>query len=118
MPAPFCRARRGGGGRRSLPTIDNFAPVGIVFVTVGSVWCGGAVDVLDAPLVHPSARDGAVRDFKRHLKAERRKPTTVNNHLAALADFYERPSPRTPLSFGVHEVGGQTWVVSEVKARA
>ncbi|KQC34739.1 hypothetical protein UK82_30435 [Frankia sp. ACN1ag] len=59
---------------------------------------GGAVDVLGDPLAHPSARDGAVRDFKRHLKAERRKPTTVNNHLAALADFYTR------LGLGPHHV--------------
>jgi site-specific recombinase XerD len=59
---------------------------------------GGAIDALGDPLTRPAARDGAVRDFKRHLKAERRKPTTVNNHLAALADFYTR------LGLGPHHV--------------
>ena len=41
------------------------------------------------PLADGDARDGAVRDYKRHLKAvERWKPASVNLALAALDSFY------------------------------
>ncbi|CAO5185833.1 Integrase [Frankia sp. AiPs1] len=58
---------------------------------------GGAVDVLGDPLQNRAARDGAVRDYKRWLKSQRRTPATINNHLAALSDFYVR------LGLGAHQ---------------
>lgn len=43
------------------------------------------------PLAGPAARDGAVRDYRTHLQIVlKRKPTTINAHLAAIADFYTR----------------------------
>ncbi|MCQ9165553.1 tyrosine-type recombinase/integrase [Arthrobacter sp. STN4] len=43
------------------------------------------------PLTGAGARDGAVRDYRTHLQTVlKRKPTTINAHLAAIADFYTR----------------------------
>ena len=43
------------------------------------------------PLGDPAARDWAVRDYRRHLKVVRKSaPTTINNTLAAIDDFYTR----------------------------
>ena len=44
----------------------------------------------DDPLCDPFARDYAVRDFKRYLKAERKaKPASVNLTLSAIDHFYQ-----------------------------
>ncbi|WP_261575470.1 tyrosine-type recombinase/integrase [Frankia gtarii] len=63
------------------------------------VWLaeGGGADVLGDPLQHEAARDGAVRNYKRWLKSQHRTPATINNHLAALSDFYTR------LGLGAHQ---------------
>lgn len=43
------------------------------------------------PLEDPAARDGAVRDWRAWAKtAARLRPTTINNTLAAIDDFYTR----------------------------
>src|SRR3954451_7824816 len=53
------------------------------------VWLGDRSPVDGDPLVDVDARDWAVRDYKRHLKAvERWKPASVNLALAALDSFY------------------------------
>jgi site-specific recombinase XerD len=50
-----------------------------------------ASDVDGDPLGDPRARDWAVRDYRRHLKAFRKAaPATINTTLAALGDFYQR----------------------------
>src|SRR5436190_3056777 len=52
-------------------------------------WLGDRSPVDGDPLVDGDARDWAVRDYKRHLKAvERWKPASVNLALAALDSFY------------------------------
>jgi site-specific recombinase XerD len=52
-------------------------------------WLGDRSPVDGDPLVNGDARDWAVRDYKRHLKAvERWKPASVNLALAALDSFY------------------------------
>jgi site-specific recombinase XerD len=52
-------------------------------------WLGDRSPVDGDPLVDGAARDWAVRDYKRHLKAvERWKPASVNLALAALDSFY------------------------------
>jgi integrase/recombinase XerC len=52
-------------------------------------WLGDRSTVDGDPLVDEAARDWAVRDYKRHLKAvERWKPASVNLALAALDSFY------------------------------
>lgn len=52
-------------------------------------WLGDRSSVDGDPLVDAAARDLAVRDYKRHLKAvERWKPASVNLALAALDSFY------------------------------
>jgi site-specific recombinase XerD len=52
-------------------------------------WLGDRSPVDGDPLVDEAARDWAVRDYKRHLKAvERWKPASVNLSLAALDSFY------------------------------
>jgi integrase/recombinase XerC len=52
-------------------------------------WLGDRSPVDGDPLVDVDARDWAVRDYKRHLKAvERWKPASVNLALAALDSFY------------------------------
>jgi integrase/recombinase XerC len=52
-------------------------------------WLGDRSKVDGDPLVDEAARDWAVRDYKRHLKAvERWKPASVNLALAALDSFY------------------------------
>jgi integrase/recombinase XerC len=52
-------------------------------------WLGDRSPVDGDPLVDEAARDWAVRDYKRHLKAvERWKPASVNLALAALDSFY------------------------------
>jgi len=59
---------------------------------VGSflAWLNGAA-VDGDPLVDPSARDWAVRDYRTYLlTVARRKPSTVNAHLTAVDDFYRR----------------------------
>jgi site-specific recombinase XerD len=54
-------------------------------------WLGDRSPVDGDPLVEGDARDWAVRDYKRHLKAvERWKPASVNLALAALDSFYIR----------------------------
>lgn len=57
-------------------------------------WLAAANDVGEVrgdPLTFPTARDWAVRDYRRHLKRDRRTATsTINNHLAALDDFHTR----------------------------
>ena len=53
------------------------------------VWLGARSPVDGDPLAETDARDWAVRDYKRHLKAvERWKPASVNLALAALDSFY------------------------------
>jgi len=43
------------------------------------------------PLTEPAARDGAVRDYRSHLKATRKAAgATINSTLAALDDFHTR----------------------------
>lgn len=50
-----------------------------------------AGEVRGDPLTFPTARDWAVRDYRRHLKRQARAATTtINNHLAALDDFHTR----------------------------
>jgi integrase/recombinase XerC len=52
-------------------------------------WLGDRSPVDGDPLADGTARDWAVRDYKRHLKAvERWKPASVNLALAALDSFY------------------------------
>jgi integrase len=52
-------------------------------------WLGDRSPVDGDPLGDEGARDWAVRDYKRHLKAvERWKPASVNLALAALDSFY------------------------------
>jgi len=52
-------------------------------------WLGDRSPVDGDPLTDGDARDWAVRDYKRHLKAvERWKPASVNLALAALDSFY------------------------------
>jgi site-specific recombinase XerD len=52
-------------------------------------WLGDRSPVDGDPLAEVDARDWAVRDYKRHLKAvERWKPASVNLALAALDSFY------------------------------
>jgi integrase/recombinase XerC len=52
-------------------------------------WLGDRSPVDGDPLADEAARDSAVRDYKRHLKAvERWKPASVNLALAALDSFY------------------------------
>jgi site-specific recombinase XerD len=52
-------------------------------------WLGARSPVDGDPLAEGGARDWAVRDYKRHLKAvERWKPASVNLALAALDSFY------------------------------
>jgi site-specific recombinase XerD len=52
-------------------------------------WLGDRSPVDGDPLADEAARDWAVRDYKRHLKAvERWKPASVNLALAALDSFY------------------------------
>jgi integrase/recombinase XerC len=53
------------------------------------IWLGDRSPVDGDPLSDEAARDWAVRDYKRHLKAvERWKPSSVNLSLAALDSFY------------------------------
>ncbi len=53
-------------------------------------WLAGA-DIDGEPLVDPSARDWAVRDYRTYmLTVAGRKPSTVNAHMTAIADFYRR----------------------------
>jgi site-specific recombinase XerC len=53
------------------------------------IWLGDRSPVDGDPLIDEAARDWAVRDYKRHLKAvERWKPSSVNLALAALDSFY------------------------------
>ena len=52
-------------------------------------WLGDRSPVDGDPLADGDARDWAVRDYKRHLKAvDRWKPASVNMALAALDSFY------------------------------
>src|SRR3954466_16268709 len=52
-------------------------------------WLGDRSPVDGDPLADDDARDWAVRDYKRHLKAvERWRPASVNLALAALDSFY------------------------------
>ncbi len=52
-------------------------------------WLGDRSPVDGNPLADDDARDWAVRDYKRHLKAvERWKPASVNLALAAVDSFY------------------------------
>jgi site-specific recombinase XerD len=50
-----------------------------------------AADVEGDPLVEATSRDWAVRDYRAHLQSvAKRKPSTINTSLAAIADFYSR----------------------------
>src|SRR5882724_7149136 len=50
-------------------------------------------DVSGDPLGEPAARDWAVRDYRRYLEVvPKAAPTTINNTLAAIDDFYTRRS--------------------------
>lgn len=55
-------------------------------------WLDQAVEVDDVkgdPLTDPHVRDGAARDYRRHLLTARgRKLSTVNAHLTGIDDFY------------------------------
>lgn len=53
-------------------------------------WLADA-DIDGEPLVDPAARDWAVRDYRTYLlTVAGRKPSTVNAHMTAIADFYRR----------------------------
>jgi hypothetical protein len=53
-------------------------------------WLGAAAVDRD-PLTDPAGRDWAVRDYRAHLQGvAKRKPSTINTTLAAIADFYTR----------------------------
>jgi integrase/recombinase XerC len=53
-------------------------------------WLGTA-DVEGNPLADAARRDWAVRDYRAHLQSvAKRKPSTINSSLAAIADFYTR----------------------------
>lgn len=53
-------------------------------------WLAGA-DIDGEPLADPLARDWAVRDYRTYLlTVAGRKPSTVNAHMTAIADFYRR----------------------------
>jgi site-specific recombinase XerD len=53
------------------------------------VWLADRSPVDGDPLADEPARDWAVRDYKRHLKAVQRwRPSSVNLALAALDSFY------------------------------
>lgn len=59
-------------------------------------WLDGA-DADSSALFDPAARDGSVRDWRTHLQIVlKRKPATINAHLAALADFYTRTGVGAP----------------------
>jgi site-specific recombinase XerD len=61
-------------------------------------WLGDRSPVDGDPLVDGDARDWAVRDYKRHLKAvERWKPASVNLALAALDSFYTQSGLGRPI---------------------
>jgi len=67
-------------------------------VTRYLVWLGDRSPVDGDPLADDDARDWAVRDYKRHLKAvERWKPASVNLALAALDSFYTQIGPGRPV---------------------
>jgi site-specific recombinase XerD len=54
------------------------------------IWLA-ATDLDGDPLTDPRARDWAVRDYRTHLiTVAKRAPTTINNALAAIDDFYTR----------------------------
>jgi site-specific recombinase XerD len=54
------------------------------------IWLA-ATDLDGNPLTDPRARDWAVRDYRTHLiTVAKRAPTTINNALAAVDDFYTR----------------------------
>ncbi|MFC6085829.1 tyrosine-type recombinase/integrase [Sphaerisporangium aureirubrum] len=53
-------------------------------------WLAGCAAEGD-PLTDSGARDRAVRDYRAHLQTvAKRRPSTVNAHLAAVDDFYRR----------------------------
>jgi hypothetical protein len=53
-------------------------------------WLGAAAVDRD-PLADPAGRDWAVRDYRAHLQSiAKRKPSTINTTLAAIADLYTR----------------------------
>ncbi len=53
-------------------------------------WLGAAAVDRD-PLADPAGRDWALRDYRAHLQSvAKRKPSTINTTLAAIADFYIR----------------------------
>jgi integrase/recombinase XerC len=60
------------------------------------LWLSGSG--IDADLLDElTSRDGAVRDYRTYLQTvARRKPTTINTTLAAIADFYTRTRRGTP----------------------
>ena len=59
-------------------------------------WLEGA-EVDGDPLADPAARDWAVRDYRAHLQSvAKRKPSTINTSLAAIADFYARYRLKNP----------------------
>jgi integrase/recombinase XerC len=60
------------------------------------LWLSGSG--IDADLLDELAsRDGAVRDYRTYLQTvARRKPSTINTTLAAIADFYTRTRRGTP----------------------
>ena len=61
-------------------------------------WLGDRSPVDGDPLAEADARDWAVRDYKRHLKAvERWKPSSVNLALAALDSFYTQRGLGRPI---------------------
>ena len=86
-------------------------------------WLGDRSPVDGDPLADEAARDWAVRDYKRHLKAvERFKPSSVNLALAALDSFYARrrfappghcddggQGPQTPSARASAVAGTSTW---------
>lgn len=54
------------------------------------IWLA-ATDLDGNPLTDPRTRDWAVRDYRTHLiTVAKRAPTTINNALAAIDDFYTR----------------------------
>ncbi len=61
-------------------------------------WLGDRSPVDGDPLAESDARDWAVRDYKRHVKAvERWKPASVNLALAALDSFYTQVGLGRPI---------------------
>ncbi|MDQ6803648.1 MAG: tyrosine-type recombinase/integrase [Actinomycetota bacterium] len=81
-------------------------------------WLGDRLPVDGDPLADGDARDWAVRDYKRHLKAvERWKPASVNLALAALDSFYTQLGLGRPIVRREDLAKGAPRAISEEEQR-